>query len=317
VLATLIICTRNRAAALDLTMEALARVARPSGLELEVLVVDNGSRDGTESVVRRHCPFGSPTLYLSEPRPGKSTALNRGLAAARGEYVLFTDDDVRPANGWLDAIVGPLASGQADAVSGRVTLAPHLRRPWMRPIHEAWLAATDYLDAESPTTAVGANMAVRRAVLSRVPGYDPELGPGRLGLWEDTLFSLQLREAGFRLRSAPAAAVEHHFEPERLLRAGFLARARAEARSSAYVAWHWRHESPRRARTTIVRWYLHLAAKRLLRWRDWHSSEGIAEWELNLLTGIEFDRYFLRESKRPRRYAPRGLAPLAGLSPFA
>ena len=45
----------------------------------------------------------------------------------------------------------------------------------------------------------GANMAFARRVLDKVPGFDRELGPGGLGFCDDTLFSLQLRTAGFRL----------------------------------------------------------------------------------------------------------------------
>jgi glycosyltransferase involved in cell wall biosynthesis len=306
VLATLLICTRDRAEALDQTLAALTSVARPRELDVELIVVDNGSSDATPQVVARHHPFLRPIIYLHEPKGGKSVALNTGLARSTGEIIVLTDDDVRPSPQWLIELTQGLASRRSDAVSGHVTIAPHLRRDWMKPIHAAWLAATDNLDFVSPETAVGANMAFRRGVLERVSGFDPELGPGRLGLWEDTLFCLQLRQAGFQLEMARTATVEHHFGESRLKRGAFLSRGRAEARSSAYVAWHWKHENPSAPRTRMARWYLHLAIKRVTRWSEWHTSEGMPEWELNLLTGIEFERHFMVEQRRTRRYSRLG-----------
>ena len=112
----------------------------------------------------------------------------------------------------------------------------------MQPVHRAWLAATVLVNKADPECLIGANMAVARKVLDKVPEFDPELGPGRSGLWEDTLFSLQLKRAGYRLGMVENATAEHHFEPFRLSRESFMQRAYNEARSSAYVAWHWKHQ---------------------------------------------------------------------------
>jgi len=304
---SVIICTRNRAAALDATLNALKQSERPDGMDVEILVIDNGSTDATSEVVALHRVFERAVTYHSEKRTGKSQALNTGLALSKGQIVVLTDDDVRPSPGWLIELSKPILAGCCDAVSGSVLLAPHLVRAWMNPLHRAWLAATDYLDASRPETAVGANMAFHRRVLSRVPGFDPELGPGKLGLWEDTLFSLQLRTAGYRLRQAPSAQVEHHFDAKRLERRAFLQRARAEGRSSAYVAWHWRHELREASRRNIVRWYGHLLAKRITRWAQWRQTEGMPEWEINLITGIEFERHYLRLRREPHLYEKLGL----------
>ena len=246
--------------------------------------------------------------YVLDPGGRKSALLNSGLTQVRGDIVILTDDDVRPTPGWLHELTKPITAGTLDAVSGRVTIAPHLQRSWMKPVHLAWLAATDYLDPTSPGAAVGANMAFARRVLDRVPAFDPELRPGRLGLWEDTLFSMQLVKAGYRLGMATAAHVEHHFEPSRLNRAAFVSRARSEGRSSAYVAWHWRHEFRSPPFWRLGKWHLHLLAKRATRWSDWHQPEGMAEWEINLITGIEFEQHFRAESRRKRVYQKFALA---------
>lgn len=310
-LVSILICTRNRASSLHDMLTALARTAQPLGLGIEVVVVDNGSTDSTREVVGRHHLFGREVVYLHEARGGKAVALNAGIDRSAGDLLVLTDDDVHPTQAWLAELTGPILTERCDAVSGSVAIAPHLRRDWMTPLHAAWLAATDYLDRNRPETAVGANMAFHRRVLKRVPRFDPDLGPGRLGLWEDTLFSLQLREAGYRLAMAEEARVEHHFDASRLERRAFLGRAQAEGRSSAYVAWHWRHESRLRSRRELAHWYFLLLAKRLTRWSQWRHPEGMPEWEINLVTGIAFERHFLKVKQQSRLYRRHGLEKLS------
>jgi GT2 family glycosyltransferase len=306
VLLSIIICTRNRSSELSHTLNALSNVTVPAAASAEVIVVDNGSTDDTRTCVNNFTFGGQRIKYIWEPNGGKSVALNTGIGSSRGDIIILTDDDIRPVKSWLGALTAPIIAETYDAVSGRVVLAPHLARSWMSLTHAGWLASTDYLNPAAPESAVGANMAFRRSILDRVGGFDPELGPGRLGLWEDTLFSLQLKLAGFKLGMAPDAQVEHHFDESRLKRPAFLSRARAEARSSAYVAWHWKHQASPGARRRVANLRLHLLAKRVLRWKDWHASEGMPEWEMNLITGIEFEKQFRMESRRPRAYEKFG-----------
>lgn len=306
---SLIICTRNRCEALRSALASLANIQVPTGSEVEVVVADNGSTDATPSAISATKAGNFAAKHLFVPEGGKAVALNTAVRHASGDVLVMTDDDVIPAPGWLCAITRPITDGTADAVAGAITIAPHLRRPWMTPLHRSWLAAEDRL-LPSPETLVGANMAVARHVFEKVPGFDPELGPGRLGLWEDTLFGLQLREAGFRLAAAPSAKVEHHFLADRLLRGAFLSRATAEARSSAYVDWHWRHLGALLSPSELWRLNLLLWAKRIVRWSDWHQPEGAPEWELNLVAGIRHAHSLRRERQRPKNYSRHGLVRL-------
>jgi glucosyl-dolichyl phosphate glucuronosyltransferase len=309
---SIIICTRNRRDALQSTLASLARVESPAGSSVELIVADNGSTDGTASVLNANSNSKFATRHLVVAEPGKSTALNAALHHATGDILVFTDDDVIPQPEWLERITRPITSGQADAVAGTITMAPHLRRPWMRKLHRAWLAATDEPKVGPPETLIGANMAICRDVLGHVPRFDPELGPGKLGLWEDTLFGLQIRQAGLRITSAANAVVEHHFLPDRLLRGAFLSRAIAEARSSAYVDWHWRHADPALSRSGVWKLKILLWTKRCVRWREWHREEGAPEWELNLLTGIEHAIGLHRERQRKQNYDRLGLRSRCG-----
>ncbi|MGH6684274.1 MAG: glycosyltransferase family 2 protein, partial [Pseudolabrys sp.] len=92
-LMSLIICTKNRAAQLDVCLKELA-AALPPPCEMEVILVDNGSTDATAGVIAQFAaasPFKVSRAYVG--KPGLGLARNAGLAAAHGEWLLFTDDD--------------------------------------------------------------------------------------------------------------------------------------------------------------------------------------------------------------------------------
>ena len=108
--ASVLIATFNRAGLLDETLDWLARTRVSPGRSWEVIVIDNNSTDSTREVVERHrARLPVPLTYLLERQQGRSSALNAGIAAARGRVLVFTDDDVRVGERWLDAAVDALA----------------------------------------------------------------------------------------------------------------------------------------------------------------------------------------------------------------
>lgn len=310
---TVAICTQNHRESLRQTLATLGRAHVPEGLDCELLVVDNASTDGTGEMVRSHAPVPRMALrYAHEPRRGAAHARNRSVAEARGEIVLFIDDDVRPHPDWLERICAPIVEGRAHAVVGGVRLAPHLERPWMTPRHRAWMASTETLDAEDPPAIISANAALSKEVFRKVPRFDTELGPGRLGFWEDSLFSFQLKRAGYRIASAFDAVAEHHFDESRLSRASFLDRARKEGRSWAYVAHHWEHREVAAPRRILMKSALYLAKRRALERPGRRNPEGLPEWEMDAVMQIHFHRQYLAERARPRNYEKYGLVKLGG-----
>ena len=308
VMLSIILCTRDRAKDLQATLRSLDRVAIPNGLDCELLLVDNVSADDTPQVIAAAQMTNMRVRRFREPKAGKSRAGNLGLAEAQGDMIIFTDDDLRYPADWLEAMSRPLREGRFDAVTGSMRLAAHLERPWMGPMHRLWLAAPPE-EATSKINLVGANMALRREVLRRVPGFDPELGPGASGFGDDTLFGHQLLEAGYKIGAVPLRT-EHHFLPERLTRASFLNHAKKLGLSGAYTAHHWEHFQTRLPR-------LHLAKKimQLALWRRTHpaeaaQAEGMHPSEMHHLRSLHLYGSLLVESRRPRNYERHGLVKL-------
>ena len=300
---SVIVPTHNRIRVLPNCLEHVLRQEYPAE-SFEVVVVDNGSTDDTETLVAAWKPSAFAVRYVVEPRPGVARARNTALAATTGSVIAFLDDDVRPPADWLERLCRPILSRTADAVAGGVRLAPHLERPWMERTHRTWLADTGYLDPREPQEMVSANMAIGRHVLARVPAFDPELGPGALGQGEDALLSWQLLRAGFQIAPALDVAVEHHFDASRLQRASFRDAAERRGRTLAYQQHHWEHLTVpdaglrvRRARLRL--WLRSLASPR--------RAEGMPVWEMDLRERIAFLRQWRIESTRPRNYERFGL----------
>jgi glycosyltransferase involved in cell wall biosynthesis len=312
---SVLLCTRDHARALEATLCAFASVDLPAkDLPVEFIVIDNGSTDNTALVAARCAQDifesrGIQYRYVYEARPGQCHARNSGLTAARGELILFTDDDVRPSHNWIVGMSRPLLDGAADAVVGRVTLAPYLERPWMLPIHRSWLAGTDMLK-DGPLRLVGASMGFHKRVLEKVPRFDIELGPGALGFGDDTLFGQQLQVAGYRIASAFDTVIEHHPDADRLLRRSFLATAAKQGRSSAYVTHHWNHDKINWARVRAIKAAVRLAACRVAKGVapvTRGDEEGISEREMLFAFYVSFFAHYAIEYRRTRRYEHHGL----------
>jgi glycosyltransferase involved in cell wall biosynthesis len=312
---SIILCTRNRLESLRRTIQSIGQCQIPSDLPAELVVVDNGSADGTSRAVEQMLLSNMPVRIVREPAPGQSHARNRGLAETEGEILLFTDDDVRVPRDWIEGMCRPILEGEADAVAGGVRFPPELDDKIR--ICRSWFASTEEIIATRPDRFVGANMAFSRQVLQQMPAFDIELGPGALGFGDETLFSFQIREAGYRLITRFDVAVWHHVDPPRIARDQLLKTARQMGRSKAYIAYHWRHaeaaQMPGRGMSDLARLWAH----RIAHFRECFVAKQTSEWEMRLVERMEISRQIRRESGRPRNYARRGLVKLRGLQPIS
>jgi glycosyltransferase involved in cell wall biosynthesis len=307
---SVVICTRNRAALLAQTLAALGNVTIPPGTSVEIVVVNNGAEeDGTAAVVREAKFSEAELRYIFEPQPGQVRARNRGLAEAAGDLIVFTDDDVAPAEDWLVRLSAPILANTADAVAGRVRIAPSRERPWMTVFHRSWVACTAALDPLNPGRMVGANMAFARSILEKVPAFDEELGPGALGFGDDTLFSQQIKEAGYRIAFAFDAVVEHRFTEDRLEARQWKRSAKALGQVDAYISHHWEHAVWRHPHWALCKGYLQLLRNRIFAFTRRPKSPA-PEPYLSALRHFHALLYYVRERKRPRNYERHGLVKL-------
>src|SRR4051812_30227462 len=221
---SIVIATHNRAKDLRGTLASLAALTTPH--PWEVIVVDNNCTDDTPAVVGEFAAtYPVPLRYLFESVPGRSAALNTGIAMAQGEIVVTTDDDVRVQPDWLDTIGSEMARLQCDYIGGRVLPLWGGPRPAWLPDppgrHWAVIALLDYGDEPIEFVQkmpLGVNMAFRREVFETVGGWDP-----RIGRKAGTLLGQEVREWCVRARAqnvrgyyAPGVSLRHIIPANRL-----------------------------------------------------------------------------------------------------
>jgi len=234
--ATVLIATFNRAALLDATLRSIAGLRAP-GRTWEAIVVDNNSRDETRAIVERHArDFPVPLRYVLEPRQGRSSALNAGLARAGGTVVAMTDDDVQVADGWLTAACDAILD--SDDPSIRYAGGP-VDPLWETP-PPAWLDLTRgdlwgtiaiqdhggerFVYEAARRVPLGANMAARRDVFQEIGVFRADLGrsAGKTPLGQEVPeWLMRVRAAGYRGMYVPGMRVRHHVPAARLTRGYF------------------------------------------------------------------------------------------------
>lgn len=257
---SLVISTRNRASRLPELFAWLARLESPEA-GWELILVDNGSTDGTPAAIREfaaEAPCAVRCVHAATP--GLSHARNAGLGCAAGRIVAFTDDDCYPQPDYLRAIVDVFARHQPGVVGGRVVLHdPTDARVGVKDVPSAFeIAPRTFV---RPGVMHGANLAVRRDVLAAIGGFDPLLGAGtRCMAGEDTDFIARIVWAGWTARYDPAPVVAHHHGRKPGAAADLQRQGYDRGRGAYYAKW----VLDRRARRTYLReWYG--SARRMLR----------------------------------------------------
>jgi glycosyltransferase involved in cell wall biosynthesis len=235
---SVLVCTHNRAAMLQETLTAMQSLTPPDRCNVEIVVVDNNSRDDTPGVVTAAADSGRfRVVSLKESQQGKGFALNVGLAKCSGEIVALTDDDVLPDKDWLRRIVETFRTRELTFVFGKV-LPRWGRVPppelLMLPAQAIWgpLALLDYGDAPAeylPDSVgqrlpIGANLAISRQALVTIGGWRTDLGKvdNTLLAGEDHEIFMRLRRFGlYTGYYDPQISVQHFVPASRLTRRYF------------------------------------------------------------------------------------------------
>ena len=195
---SVIVCTHNGARTLGECLDGLERVDYP---DYEVIVVDDGSTDWKPAIADR------PGVRLVRTaNRGLAAARNAGLEQATGEIVAYIDDDAWPDPHWLSYLAAAFASSDHCAIGG-----PNVPPPGDGPVAECVANAPGgpihVLVSDTEAEHIpGCNMAVRRAALEAIGGFDPVF----TAAGDDVDICWRLRERGWTVGFSPAAVVWHH-----------------------------------------------------------------------------------------------------------
>jgi glycosyltransferase involved in cell wall biosynthesis len=197
----------------DVVVESVRRLGAQVGPSFDVVVVVDGSRDGTANALRElDLPF--PLAVVEQPNNGAAAARNLGAQAASAEIILFLDDDMRAAPDLLAAHEEHYRAG-ADAVMGHVPIDPE------SPPSLLTLGDDDWAEQRRERLAAGASLtlsdlltgqlSVRRDVFSELGGFDEDFTRGGTFGGEDTDFGHRLLAGGYKVVFAPAAVSWQHY----------------------------------------------------------------------------------------------------------
>ena len=286
---SVVVATRDRASRLLSLIDSLRNQTLAPD-RFEVIVVDDGSSDGTPELVaaeRDRCDFALQVLaHTGGGGPG--AVRNTGLRAARGRLVAFTDDDCEADPAWLDAYAGAWDGDPLRLFQGSTT--PIERERALQGVMTYTYDIRE-LDVNFPCC----NMAYPRALLDRLGGFDAAAFP-RTG--EDCDLAWRAIDAGATVDFVLEARVRH-------------AVVQMDARSMLRRAWRWGDAMPAFARHPELR-QRRLIHRFFFNWSHWYLLRLVvalalprrrALWPLKLWLA---HRYF-----QDRRWAPGADRPSA------
>jgi lipopolysaccharide/colanic/teichoic acid biosynthesis glycosyltransferase/GT2 family glycosyltransferase len=203
---SIIVPAYQAAATLPACLAALSRQTVDPAT-YEVILVDDGSSDGTADIARR-----AGVTAIVQAHAGAAAARNRGAAAAQGELLLFTDADCEPVPGWIAAVTAPFCelstAGRAGAGEIAGAKGTYLTRQRSMVARFTQLEYEDRYDRMAGAERIDFidtySAAYRRDIFIANNGFDPGFAYD-----EDQEFSFRLAEKGYRLVFAPAAQVYH------------------------------------------------------------------------------------------------------------
>ena len=230
-LITVAICTRNRASLLE---QAILSVLPQIMDDTEILIVDNNSNDDTAQRVTAISLSHRCVTMCRESAAGISAVRNRALTEARGEYVLFFDDDELADPGWLEAYRGFLRQPPSERMAGvggevvpRFEVAP---AAWINPANFEMNFGSHSRRLDGDSFPGCGNCAYHRARALAAGGFCT-----RLGRYEESELSMRLRRQGFEIWWLTGARILHLIPASRLTLRWLGRTAFSEGRSVALL----------------------------------------------------------------------------------
>lgn len=218
---TVAIPTYRRAGLLRATLAGVTRQDFPAD-QYEVLVIDNNSPDNTREVSTAFSAGTPAVRHVLETRQGLDHARNRAIAEARGEIIVFADDDILVEPDWLRELVAPLLganSRRIGAVGGEVIpVFPDGLPSWLAGAHRPLAFRADPGPLPPHQTPMGASLAFPKRAFERCGMFSTGLDRRGQALFSggDGEMIRRLRAAGLEVWFAPAAKAFHQMPASRL-----------------------------------------------------------------------------------------------------
>ena len=236
---SLIICSRNRASALQACLQSLP-LQDIKTYEGELVLVDSHSTDDTLEVMRSYkvqADFPVHVLHLN--KAGLGRARNAGLRQAAGTIFIFTDDDCYLGEGYIRRVKNIFEERKLSYCGGRILL--HDNTDAMIAVN--YQEIPEELHPRScitPGIIQGANMVIHRKVYEAIGGFLPNWGAGNSLRGEDIEYISRASMAGFRGAFIPELTVFHHHQRKPGKEVELLERSNAIARGALYALMIWR-----------------------------------------------------------------------------
>jgi glycosyltransferase involved in cell wall biosynthesis len=248
---SVIIPTRNRADMLSIAIDSI-RNQNLLPYHFEILVVDNGSTDHTAAIVQNLMRYFGNMNYIYEPEPGLHAGRHRGMLDARGDILIFADDDIEALPTWLSSVQEAFLDTDVAMVGGN-NLPKFMDTPpqwlidlWLCPGYKGGHAITALSILElppgryrlSPLYIWGCNFAIRKSVLLQAGGFHPDGMPKDMIRFRgdgESHVSQYVVNRRLKCMFHSGASVYHKVTPERMTYAYFRQRGFSQGISDSYT----------------------------------------------------------------------------------
>ena len=246
---SVIIPTRNRASFLDGALNSLCNQSCSSDL-FEVIVIDNGSTDATFQICKKYKSKILNYRFFLKPNPGLHIGRHLGARKAKGEILVYIDDDIVADKGWLQAIANAFKDDSVALAGGKILPKWEGDIPdWLKYFeryneHGWWLGYLSLLDFGNevkeipPHFVFGCNFSIRKNVLFDCGGFHPDAMPQELIRFRgdgETGLSIKISQKKFKTLYVPSALVYHRVPKDRLTVDYFCRRAFNQGVSDSYT----------------------------------------------------------------------------------
>lgn len=241
---SVLISTRNGSRTIGTTLQGLCNqtLARQ---HWEVIVIDNGSTDKTLSILQEYAPK-LPLVILTQQVPGKNRSLNFGLEVAKGDLIVFTDDDVEIGREWLKTYHQLATSEQSYDIFGGPIYGvwPFELQPWIAahvPLGAVYAITTSSVP-DGPANIGhfwGPNIAVRSSSLRAFGKLPENVGPAGLNyaMGSESAFLYPMAERGHKAFFCNSCSVGHIIRSEQMSPTWILGRAERFGRGQARLSF--------------------------------------------------------------------------------